>query len=107
MKATIGRKIRAVLEKYPEVKRRRAQLNAVGYLFNHSTNVTVRWYQNDKYVTAMVTNLNAAVEMKPLFEYLYEPPVTVVTPDGDKITGPALGADVKLVFKGGKFEVAP
>jgi hypothetical protein len=104
MKATIGAKIRAVMEKYPEVKRRRAQLNAIGYLFKRDQNVRVQWSHHENSVSA-VTSLNAAVSMKFLSEYKYEPPMEI--PNGGKGVLEPLGADVKLVFKGGKFEVKP
>lgn len=68
MKTTIGAKIRAVLEKYPEVKRRRAQVNAIGYLLKRDKNATAQWYLFEKSVH-LVTNLNVVVEMKSLSDY--------------------------------------
>lgn len=99
MKAKIGDKIRAVLEKYPEVKRRRAQLNAIGYLFKRDSDMRVQWSLHEKSVSA-VTSINAVVSMKSLSEYLYEPPSTLIV-NGDTIKGPM------LVFNDGKLEVAP
>lgn len=97
MKTTIGDKIRAVLEKYPEIKRRRAQLNAIGYLFKRDETVTIQWYSYEKSMS-VATNLNASVSMKSLSEYNYEPLATLLV-NGDTLKGPM------LVFKDNKFEV--
>lgn len=117
MKTTIGAKIRAVLEKYPEVKRRRAQLNAVGYLLKRDKNATVQWHPFEKSVTMTTymsesinmkslseylytTYMSESINMKSLSEYLYSPPVTQVV-NGDTLKGPM------LVFKDNKFEIVP
>lgn len=99
MKAKIGDKIRGVLEKYPEVKQRRAQLKAIGYLSKHDKDIRVRWTPDHKGDIVAVTNLNMVVCLSPLKDYLYEPPVPVV--------GKELGSGVMLTFKDGKLHVAP
>jgi len=99
MKATIGDKIRAVLEKYPEVKRRRAQLNAIGYLFKRDKKVTAQWHSYEQLVS-LDTNLTALICMKSLSEYNCEPLVTRLV-NGDTLQGPM------LVFNDNKFEVVP
>lgn len=83
----IGNAIRAVLEKHPEIRRRRAQLNAIGYLFKRDEKVTIRWYSFEKSIS-VATNLNTSISMKSLSEYFR-------------------GEQVMLVMKDGKLEVAP
>jgi hypothetical protein len=119
MKAKIGNKIRGVLEKYPEVRERRAQLNAVGYLFRHKHNTEIQWStahsQTDTCLILWTCHPEKGYRehmdifhMKPLSEYLYEPPITQIV-DGDTIVGPLppTPSNVKLIFKDGKFIVAP
>jgi len=116
MKATIGAKIRGVLEKYPEVRRMRAKLKAVGYLVNRGGRHEAEWHTQHSdtdtcltlwkldHIDSYRTHMDM-FHMKALSEYKYEPPMEI--PNGGKGFTEPLGADVKLVFKDGKFEVAP
>lgn len=116
MKPTIGAKIRGVLEKYPEVRRMRARLNAAGYLVNRSKLHEVEWHTQHSetdtcltlwkldHIDGFHTNMDI-FHMKALSEYKYEPPMEI--PNGGKGFLEPVGTDVKLVFKGGKFEIAP
>lgn len=41
----IGNKIKAVLKQYPDIRKRRAELNAVAYLANHGDKMSVEWHR--------------------------------------------------------------
>ena len=40
----VGDKIRAVLQQHPEIQRRRAQINAIGYLQKKNDNLDIEWH---------------------------------------------------------------
>lgn len=100
----VGDKIRAVLEKYPEIKRNRAKLRAIYYTTRHlesgyiewntdhsNTDIKLTWYQQDGEGYKI---LPSTLHMKSLSEY--NPPRTKKLEEG-----------VKLLFKNGKFTLAP
>lgn len=40
----VGDKIRAVIKQFPEIQRRRAQINALGYLQKKNDNLDIEWH---------------------------------------------------------------
>ena len=110
MKSTIGDRIRAVLEKYPEVRRNRAKLRAVYYTTrdaekgdiewntDHSnTDTALTWFQRDSEGYRV---LPETFHMQSLSEYLYDP-------SKDPSWAKRLGDGIKLIFNDGKFTLAP
>lgn len=110
MKSTIGDRIRAVLEKYPEVRRNRAKLRAVYYTTRNAENGDIVWNTDHSNTDTALTwfqrdsegyrVLPETLHMKSLSEYLYDP-------SKDPSWAKRLGDVIKLIFNDGKFTLAP